>query len=266
MSTTTVTTPDGATLSVLVRDPPRGLRPGLLPLVFLHGNSCDHGFLAPQIDHFSTTRRVVAPDLRGHGKSDKPAGPYAFPCLADDVAFLCRTLELGPAVVVGHSMGGMVALEFCRRHRPQVAGVACLDTTVLPPPGRPSRFAALLDGLRSENWQPYFLRYFESAFEPCDDPALKARILERMLGTPRHVVISLFEQWRVADGAQAAAACEVPLLYVTSARPRTDLEQLRRICPQLMTGQVVGAGHFFPLEVPDQVNAMLERFLAVSGL
>ena len=87
-----------------------------------------------------------------------------------------------------------------------------------------------------------------------------------MLATPQHVVVSLFEQWRVADGATAAQACRVPFLYVSSTRPRTDTAQLRELCPQLATGQVVGSGHFMTLEVPDQVNAMIERFLAINGL
>lgn len=44
----------------------------------------------------------------------------------------------------------------------------------------------------------------------------------------------------------------------------TDMPRLRAVCPHVVTGQTVGAGHFHQLEVPEQVNAMIERFLAVS--
>jgi pimeloyl-ACP methyl ester carboxylesterase len=44
----------------------------------------------------------------------------------------------------------------------------------------------------------------------------------------------------------------------------TEMPRLRAVCPHVVTGQTVGAGHFHQLEVPEQVNAMIERFLAVS--
>jgi pimeloyl-ACP methyl ester carboxylesterase len=235
-------------------------------ILFLHGNSCDHTFMAPQIEYFSPRFRVVAPDLRGHGASDKPDCAYTFARLSDDLAEMAGEMGLPPMNVVGHSMGGMVALELSHRHPGLVLTLACLDSTVLTPPGRPSRIHSLLDGLKSDAWRGYFRRYFEAAFESTDDPTRKQAILERMLSTPQHVVVSLFEQWRVADGAAAAQACRAPFLYVSSTRPRTDTAQLRELCPQLATGQVVGSGHFMTLEVPDQVNAMLERFLTINGL
>lgn len=255
-----VTLRDEAGLSVL------DAGEGASPLLFIHGNSCDHTFLAPQIEHFAANRRVVAPDLLGHGASDKPECEYTFPRLADDLAEVAAALRLPPVVAVGHSMGGVVALELSLRHPDMVAAVVCLDSTVLTPPGRLSRIRTLLEGLKSETWQGYFRRYFESAFDPTDDPERKEAILERMLTTPQHVVVSLFEQWRVSDGAAAARACRVPYLYVSSARSRTDVAQLKELCPQLLHGQVVGSGHFLTLEVPEQVNAMLERFLEVNGL
>jgi pimeloyl-ACP methyl ester carboxylesterase len=55
----------------------------------------------------------------------------------------------------------------------------------------------------------------------------------------------------------------VPALYIQAARPRPELERFGELCPQLVIGRTVGAGHFHQLEVPDQVNAMIERFLAV---
>jgi len=260
MGYTVLTLPDGTPLSVFDHGE------GGTPLLFLHGNSCDHTFLAPQIEHFAARRRVVAPDLRGHGASGKPPGDYTFARLADDVAGVADALELSSVVAVGHSMGGVVALELCRRHPGLVAGVACLDSTLLTPLGRPSRMHTLLEGLRSDSWQSYFLRYFEAAFSEWDDPDRKKAILERMLSTPRHVVVSLFEQWRFADGPAAAKACRVPLLYVSSSKNRTDAALLGELCPQLITAQVVASGHFMTLETPDQVIAMLERFLSVCGL
>lgn len=255
-----ITTSDGVTLSVLDAGSSGA------PLLLIHGNSCDHTFMEPQRDYFSPSRRVVCPDLRGHGASGKPQGDYSFARLADDLAEICLALELPPVVAVGHSMGGMLAVELSHRHPGLVAAVAGLDSTLLTPPGRPSRIMSLLDGLKSSAYQSYFRRYFDNSFEPTDDKGRKEAILARMLQTPQHVMVSLFEQWRIADGAAALRALSVPLLYISASKPRMDVAQLREFCPQLVAGQVVGSGHFLTLEAPEQINAMLERFLRISGL
>jgi len=65
-----------------------------------------------------------------------------------------------------------------------------------------------------------------------------------------------------------AGAVGVPALYVAADEPtaRTDMGRMRVLLPQLLHGQTVGSGHFCQLEVPDQINAMIARFLAISGL
>lgn len=86
------------------------------PLLFVHGSGCDHTDFAPQIAHFRHRHRVVAVDLRGHGRSDTPSGGYTIPDFADDIAWLCAALPLERPVVIGHSMGGQIA-RHSRRYR-----------------------------------------------------------------------------------------------------------------------------------------------------
>ena len=81
------------------------------PLVFIHGlgsSSQDWGF---QVDHFSKDYQVVIFDVRGHGRSDKPAGPYSLALFAQDTVALIQALNIAPAHVVGISMGGMIGLQ-----------------------------------------------------------------------------------------------------------------------------------------------------------
>src|SRR5262245_27678299 len=81
------------------------------PLVLVHGLGCDHTFMATQFATFRGAYRVVAVDLRGHCQSDKPEQDYTIPAFADDVAWVCQELGLERPVVIGHSMGGAIALE-----------------------------------------------------------------------------------------------------------------------------------------------------------
>lgn len=66
------------------------------------------------------------------------------------------------------------------------------------------------------------------------------------------------------DASRAARACRVPIAYIAASNLMADLGQFKQLCPQLVTAQTLGAGHFSPLEVPEQVNAMLERFVQIS--
>ncbi|MEJ7755035.1 MAG: alpha/beta hydrolase [Nocardioidaceae bacterium] len=87
----------------------------------------------------------------------------------------------------------------------------------------------------------------------------------RVHRVPRHVVLSAWENGFFGfDSAEVVAACRMPFMYVDAGTPNVDLEELRRLCPTLVLGRTVGAGHFHQLEVPDQVNAMIERFLVLA--
>jgi pimeloyl-ACP methyl ester carboxylesterase len=89
---------------------------GDLPLVFVHGWCCDHTYFAPQFEHFRRKHRVVTVDLRGHGQSDKPTQSYTMEAFADDMAGMCDQLGVEKPVVIGHSMGGIVAFDLACRY------------------------------------------------------------------------------------------------------------------------------------------------------
>jgi pimeloyl-ACP methyl ester carboxylesterase len=71
---------------------------------------------------------------------------------------------------------------------------------------------------------------------------------------------------RSNDAESDAAKCRVPALYVGSAAPVADMQRLKELMPHVVLAQTAGAGHFHQLEVPDQVNAMIERFMLINGL
>ncbi|RJX30555.1 MAG: alpha/beta hydrolase [Desulfarculus sp.] len=227
------------------------------PLVFIHGMTCDHSFFAPQVEYFAPRHQVLNLDLRGHGRSDRPQQDYRIPGFAADTAWLCQELGLGPAVVAGHSMGGAVALEMARRHPQRVRAAAVLDTTVLSSPERTEKLLpAMQRRMAQPDYREAFREYFGRFFLASDDAGLKARVLAAMLATPQHVIVSLFEALR-------QAAC--PLLYLAAANHLSEPTEMKKLRPELITGQVVGSGHFLTLQVPEQANAMLERFLALLG-
>ena len=98
------------------------------------------------------------------------------------------------------------------------------------------------------------------------DTARRDEIISGMTRLPPAVAAAALRGIERFDGVAALGAVEVPLLTIGSASPTDTAAEFRAACPTITVGQTVGAGHFNQLEVPDQVNLMIERFLAVNGL
>jgi pimeloyl-ACP methyl ester carboxylesterase len=257
---------DGARLAHI--DAGTAISPAL-PIVFVHGWCCDHTFFAPQISHFAGTHRVIAVDLRGHGKSDAPKQDYTTAGFADDVAWQCRQLGLEKPVIIGHSMGGNVALEFAARHPESLTAIMMIDSLIFPPPSFIESLAPLGEALRTTDYLSALQAAASGLFIESDDPARKEALLKECAKTPQHVIASAFVHNVIAyDTSPAAKACKVPVAYIAAPVPLVDvgrdLDRFKEACPQLLTARIIGAGHFAQLEVPDQINAMIERFLAVG--
>ena len=96
------------------------------PLLFLHGTGCDSTDWTGVHRNLSRRLRLISPDFRGHGQSDVPAAPFTIGDLAGDVLYLLNDLDLRSALLVGHSLGGMVAMEVARRSS-RVSGLVLLE-------------------------------------------------------------------------------------------------------------------------------------------
>ncbi|KAA0690249.1 alpha/beta hydrolase [Neorhizobium sp. P12A] len=238
-------------------------------LVFIHGWCCDHSYFGPQISRFqSLDYRVMAVDLRGHGQSAQPRQSYSMEVFADDVGWLCDELGMAKAYFIGHSMGGNVAYEVGRRRPDLAAGVVMIDSAVTRPAASRAAMEPFLRELEGSGYREALTSYVSNALViPTDDRGRLAHILEDMTSVPQHVMISAFEGLRDHDPASEGMRLACAALYIAASepQPRSDVERLRQLVPGLAYGQVVGSGHFCQLEVPDQVNAMIERFLALQS-
>ena len=238
------------------------------PILLVHGWCCDHTYFVPQFEHFASRgHRVVAVDLRGHGRSDKPQQGYTMQLFADDLAWICQRIGVEKPVVVGHSMGGIVAFDLAARYPDMTSGVVMLDAAVVLPSAARAAIPSLLEELRGPGYREVLRNYVaNSLFISTDDQERKKRILESMSSTPQHVVVSAFEGLRDYDPTEATGGLAIPAVYIAAdeLQPRSDMSRFHELAPQILYGKTVGSGHFCQLEVPEQVNAMIERFLAIT--
>jgi pimeloyl-ACP methyl ester carboxylesterase len=237
-------------------------------LVFVPGWCCDHTFFAPQFDYFRRTHTVTALALRGCGQSDAPPDGYDIPDLADDVAWFCEEIGIERPAVIGHSLGAMIAIELGARH-PSLARALVADD---PGPVHPTEvstklfegFAEQLGGPTAEDVRR---EWVGDGVGPTADDQLRKKIIETMCSVPLPVARAVIEGVTRWNGVAALAMCTaVPLLIISSGPYESnDPPRLQALKPDAQFAMTVGAGHFHQLEVPEQVNAMIERFLVLAG-
>jgi pimeloyl-ACP methyl ester carboxylesterase len=232
------------------------------PLVFLHGWCGNRSFFARQFEHFSATHRVVAPDLPGHGESPAPV-ECTIDALAGEVASLVGHLELGPSVLFGHSIGAMVALAVTQQVPDLVRAVVMTDPPPLSKEVWKSFAAELIPSFQGPDGPAGRRRFVEQMFLPTDDADRRAQIIKTMCAVPNAVAIPMVKAMAAFDSAAVLRECDVPILVIASAVPTNESSFLLEANSAITIGQTVGAGHFHQLEVPEQVNPMIEQFLAV---
>jgi pimeloyl-ACP methyl ester carboxylesterase len=239
---------------------------GQPPFVFVPGWCCPGSFFQPQFDYFQSSSAVVAMDLRGCGESSQPEGGYDIPTLADDVAGLCEALGISRPVVVGHSLGGMVAIELAARYPALPAAIVAVDPGPINPlPETPRLFETLIAQLEGPQAEAARRLFINDMFLPTDDAERKRHIAESMCATPARVAAALVRGVIAWNGMGAFALCYAPLLVLRSQPGGSnDPARLAPLNPNAQFGMTVGAGHFHQLEVPEQVNAMIERFVRIK--
>jgi pimeloyl-ACP methyl ester carboxylesterase len=232
-------------------------------MLFLHGWCGDRSLFAPQFDHFSTWHRVVSVDLPGHGESRAPTA-YTIEALAADVAALGRQLGLGRGVLVSHSMGAMVALALSRQAPELVSAVIMVDPPPLSKEVWKDFAGSLLPGFEGPDPGTARRNFVEQMFLPTDDADRRAGIVKAMCAVPDGVAIATTKAMAAFDAAAILRGCEVPVVVISSAVPTNGSAYLLEVNPAITIGQTIGAGHFLQLEVPEQVNLMIERFLSIN--
>ena len=102
-------------------------------VLLLHGMACDHTTWLPIIDKLAERHTVIAPDLLGHGLSDKPRADYSVGGYANAMRDLLTVLGINRVTVVGHSLGGMLARGVAARRPDLVAGIVTMGSPMLAP-------------------------------------------------------------------------------------------------------------------------------------
>ena len=230
-----------------------------LPVVLLHSLAGNTAQWESQLAHLRRTRRAVALDWRGHGRSGPaPDGDWSPHAMAEDVAAAVDRLRLGRFVLVGHSAGGLVALAYAAAHPERVAGVLLLD-----PAGDTRRIPAemidaFVDALQGDAYHATIDGYWRSIAGR--DPAIRDRLLADLHATPQATVAGIFRALREFEVEPVLNAYRGPRLAMVTPQNNGpfSLHNIDRSLPHRM---VTGTGHWIQLERPDELNRILDEFI-----
>ncbi len=225
-----------------------------------------------QLRDLSPVLRVTALDPRGHGRTDRPAGPYSMRMMADDAAGVIRGLGIGPAVVAGSSMSCMVCVELAAAYPELVSALVLVGGfPTLAPAGR-EKMQARVELARTQGMAP-----------------LADLVPTTALGATTHrtqpALVGLFRQALLANDPEGyAAACQAivdadvtpllaqvrcPTLIILGAEeqvaPLPAAMALKQGIPHAEVKVLPAAGHLPFLEQPAVFNAVLQEFVAGLG-
>jgi pimeloyl-ACP methyl ester carboxylesterase len=234
---------------------------GGLAVVFVHSLAGNSSHWASQLQHLRPSRHAVALDLRGHGRSEPPEnGDYSIAAMAEDVAAVVDALGLERFVLVGHSMGGGVALSYAGAHPDRVAGLLLLDPIGDGKQISPAGAQSFLGGLESD-YDNASQKYWTQIAGP--DSAIRTRLLADLRATSKEALVLVLRSVMQFDPDPALARYRGPVLSVVT--PSNDQAfSLHRIGRGFPHRVVEGTGHWIQLEKPDEFNRLLDEFLETT--
>jgi 3-oxoadipate enol-lactonase len=241
-------------------------------VVLIHGFPFTRAVWDAQVGALARTSCVLRPDLRGAGKSSAPEGPYLMELLAADVAALLDARGIARAALIGHSMGGYVALAFARMFTERVERLALVASRLRA--DTPEEAAA-----RNELADRVELK---CSIEPVIDAYLPRLLAPRTLderpdvvdcaraiaeqNAPAGAAASLRGMALRASSEDIAEDLDVPMLMVGGACDRVvGAGEARSIAARFPRGRLVlcaQSGHLPMLEEPGYLAGALESWLA----
>ncbi|TBU92046.1 alpha/beta fold hydrolase [Phytopseudomonas dryadis] len=239
-------------------------------VVLIHGVGLNKEMWGGQIVGLAPHFQVIAYDMLGHGDSPRPAPDIGLAGYADQLRELLEHLQLPQAMVVGFSMGGLVARAFALHHPQQIAALVVLNSVFNRSPeqraGVIARTAQAAEHGPDANAEAALSRWFSREYQAAN-PAQIAAIRQTLAGNDAQGYLTTYtlfatqDMYRVDD----LASIRVPTLIATGELdPGSTPEmarQLARCIPDARTAVLAEQRHMMPVESPRLVNQLLLEFL-----
>ena len=237
------------------------------PLLLLHGlGSCTEDWEL-QLPAFAGHYRVIVADMRGHGRSDKPPGPYSVPQMGADVLGLLDALKVESTHVVGLSMGGMVAFQLAVDRPERVRSLVIVNSGPALVPRTTGEWLRVQQRLAlARLFPPARSGRFLSRrlFPKPEQEEMRQQLIERWARNDQKAYLASMRAlvgWSVLD---RIGGIQQPVLVVSGDRDYTPVESKREYAARLPNARLVvieDSGHATPIDQSERFNAVVLEFL-----
>jgi len=235
-----------------------------IPLVLIHGYPLDHTIWNPVVPLLENDFDLILPDLRGFGESGTPTPHYSMDDFAADLIGLLDQLGIQKAAIVGHSMGGYVALAFARCHPSRLRGLGLVASQALPdaPEKKEGRYQ------EAEHILAHGVRDVAEGMSTklTADPVLQTKLEELMLRQrPEGLAEALRAMAERQDSTLLLPEFDFPVVLVHGLADKLiPVERARDVRDLVKRGsltEIEGAGHMPMMEAPQVTAEALKTLL-----
>ena len=237
------------------------------PLLFIHGLGSSLRDWEEQVPVFSKKFRVITLDLRGHGQTDKPKGPYSISMFAEDIAELIKSLKIDPVHIVGISLGGAIGFHLAIDHPDIIKSLVVVNMSASVP----------IKTLKEK--QMFFLRILivkmmgmrkmgevlaKRLFIKPEQEELRERMSSRWAENDKKAYLSSLKTLKNWSVLERLHEIKCPTLVVSSDEDYTPLsakEEYTALIPNAKLVVIEDARHAVSVEKPEEFNTILMDFL-----
>lgn len=237
-------------------------------IVFVHGWTCNANFWKANIPAFTSSSRVIAIDLPGHGESDKPQTTYSMDLFARAINAVMQDAKVERVVLIGHSMGTPVIRQFYRLYPAKTRALVIVDGG-LKQMGTKESMKQFLEPFRQPDYKQHADRMVTYLTQGMKDQAVASEVKTAMLSAPQHVMVSAFEEMLNPEIWKEQDKINVPTLALMAVNPNWNSEYekyVRDLVPNVDYQVWPGVSHFLMMDEPQKFNETVMAFLKKNKL
>ena len=241
------------------------------PVLLIHGLGSSSRDWELQVPSFSVNYQVIVYDVRGHGQSSKPSGPYCMTLFAQDAIALIKALEIAPVRVIGISMGGMIGLQLAVDAPELVRSLVVVNSgPEMVVKSMKDRFRVYQRDLivRVMGMRKMAEVLSQRLFPKPEQGDIRKIFIERWAQNDPRAYRESFKAivgWTVVDQLDVIRC---PVLVVAADEDYTPVESKAAYVELLLRGEMVvikDSRHATPVEKPEEFNQVIIEFLDQGG-
>ena len=240
-----------------------------MPFVMIHANPFDHNLWMYQIAHFSTFFKVIAIDIRGYGRSDKPTTPFSLKEMADDVLGVCRDENVKETILAGASVGSGMALLLGLDHSEMFKALILVGGNS----GGAGSIQERIHGYTKIGVEDYHIRHLRELVAP-DFPETKLgkyllnTFVERDSWLKGEAIAQIFRARGGTDMTSMLGSMTVPTLVINGEYDNSLAagKKTASLIPGAIHRILPKTGHACCIEDPAGFDDLVIEFLHANGL